>query len=206
MSAKFASGGGVTISVQDILVALKVSPARAWLDRLIAMRVAAARAKALGLDANHDALDEAVAVFYAERDLFDDAQIAVWLDAMGLEPADVHGHVREVLLTDMLRDHLAPDDTVASRFRSRPQDFATANVEIALWPSAGAAAELVLQIREGETDWLAATQRAQGFSAEVLRRSDAPPEIAASLFVAAPGELVGPVELDNGLHAVYRVL
>lgn len=196
----------MAITLEDVVVALKLSPAREWLEQLIATRVAAARAEAASLEVDHDELDEAVAGFYAERELFEDAQIDRWLDETRLTSADVHGHVRAGLLVRRLRDYLAPDEAVAARFRSSPHDFATVSVEIAAWPSAGAASELMLQVREGETDWLAAARRAESFSGEVLRRSDAPEEIASSLFAAAPGELVGPVELDNGGHAVYRVL
>lgn len=206
MNDEIARGGGVTASTADLLLSVKLGPGQALLQSVLARRAAAARARQDGLAAGEEAIEAALSDFFSERELFEEEQQEGWLRGFRLTREALAAHFAEVVLARKCREHLAPDAAVEKHFRSSPHRYARADVEVVAFPSQGAAAETALQLREGEIAWGDATSRAGGVEALNLTRSEAPEEVAAELFSAAPGAFLGPVETDEGGYALYRLI
>jgi hypothetical protein len=198
MTNLWLRAAGIEISDEAVLLELKAGPQSLLLDALVLRKSAAVRAVREGLHASEEEVDEALARFYTERDLFEDKEAADWRNSLRLDEEDLRGLIREECLARHLREHLAPDRMVQERFRSNPLAYTILEVEVFGFPTEGAAREFILSVREGERE------PGRG-EARRLTPSEAPEEIAAQLFSAAPGELVGPVEAEDGAQEVLRV-
>lgn len=198
-------GGGVSLTARDLLIALKLSADSSLLHGALLQRIAAARARAEGLAVTDEEIADALAQFFADRDLFEDEDVRAWLAAMRLDEDCVRAHVADSLLAEKLKMRLVPDEAARARYQASPHLYATVQVERLRLESEGAASELAMSVREQELTWADAARRAGGFEAETLRRADAPGEAAALLFSARPGQIVGPVETDEEGYLVYRV-
>lgn len=206
MSDEIARGGGVSATIADLLLSLKLGPGQGLLRDILSRRAAAARAKRDGLAATAEELDEAVSEFFTEIDLFEAAQQDAWLSRAKLSRETLAAHFAEIVLARKLRERLAPDEVVEKRFQANLHRYAKASVEVVEFESKGAAAETALQLREGEIAWTEAVSRAGGVDAHDVTRADAPEELAAELFSSEPGAFLGPVETDEGGHALYRLI
>ena len=191
-------GGGVTIADEVLLLELKLGGGAEFLAALMARKVAAAMATKRKVLVSDDELDDAVAAFYADRDLFEDEQIANWLKSTQVSEAAVREYVRETALVERAQSVLISDDAVRDRFASERYDYAVAVVEVFKFATPGEAKEFMLAVREKEAE------AADGEQREVTRR-EAPEEIAAALFSSEPGDLVGPVENEEGEQEVFRL-
>lgn len=206
MSDDIAQGAGVSATAADLLLAVKLGPGQALLQDILGRRAAAARAKQEGLEADAEEVEEALAEFFGELELFDEAAQEGWLRGMRLTRAALAAHFEEVVLARALRGHLAPDEAVEKRYRASLHDYARAEVEAVEFETKGAAAETALQLREGEIAWAEAAARAGGVESLAFTRAEAPEEAAAELFSSAPGAYVGPVEADEGGFVLYRLV
>ncbi len=189
-------GGGVTIDGDAVLLELKLGGGSEFVDDLLARKIAVAVATKRGITLSDDELDDALAAFYTDRDLFEEAQIAVWLKSMRLRGDAVREYVRESTLAQRVRAKLITDAAVEDRFGADRYDYAIAEVEVFEFATAGQAREFILAVREKET------AAADGERRKFTRR-EAPEEIAALLFSCDAGELAGPVENDDGRHEVF---
>jgi hypothetical protein len=189
---------GISISDEDVLLELKTGAWAALVQALVWRKSAASRAAQDGLEVSEEDVDVALGDFYLERDLLEDAQASAWREEKRLDEASLRRALREACLARRLRERMAPDAAVEARFRANPLSYARIDVEVFAFPSEGAAREFALAVREGEVD-------AGRGELRQLRAAAAPQEIAALLFAAGEGELVGPVETDDGTLEVYRV-
>jgi hypothetical protein len=206
MSGDIARGGGVEAGIADLVLAVKLGPGQGLLQEILARRAAAARARQEGLSATPEEIQDAVDAFFTENDLFEAPQQDAWMKAMSLSREALSAHFAEVVLADKLREHLVPDSTIEAHFKTSRHDYARADVEVIEFEAQGAAAETALQLREGEIAWAEAAARAGGLESRTESRREAPEEVAAELFSAAPGSFLGPVETDEGGFAIYRLV
>jgi hypothetical protein len=194
--APWLTAGGITLDADAILVALKLDDLAGFLQNLVRRKTAAAIAARLNLSFGEDEIESALAEFYAERDLFEDDQIAAWTDVMKLKEAAVREFVREGLLIEGARNTLITDRDVNQRFASERYDYSRGEVEVYSFATAGEAREFILAVQEHELE------PEQGERRELMRR-EAPQEIAAALFSSDPGQMLGPLESDEGSWEVY---
>ncbi len=206
MSGEIAQGGGVTAGLDDLVLAVKLGPGQALIQEILGRRAAAARATKEGLSADPDEIQEALDDFFTEIDLYEAPQQEAWLKSVTLTREALRAHFTEVVLAQKLRVHLVPDATIDAHFKTSRHEYTTADVEVVEFESKGAAAETALQLREGEIAWADAAARAGGLDARSETRREAPEEVAAELFAASPGAFLGPVETDEGNHAIYRLV
>jgi hypothetical protein len=192
------SGAGIDVTDEAVLLELKTGPWGDVVEGLLRRKAAAARAVEEGIAVPEDEVDEALAEFYADRGLLEDAQAAAWRQERHVAEEDLRGLAREQCLVRRLRERLAPDEVVERRFRANPLSYARVEVEVFKRPTEGAARELMLAVREGEITPGAGERRR-------LAPASAPEEIAAQLFGAREGDMLGPVEADDGGYDVYRV-
>jgi hypothetical protein len=205
VSDAIASSGAVSVTFDDLLLRLKLG-GDVSVETLLTHRLAVARAVAEGLTVTDEEISAETADLYAQLDLFEEVQVAAWLARMHLTAARVEQDVRDRLLIAALRLHLVPDELVEQRFHASFHDYGTAAMEVLAFASQGAAAELAIQMREGETTWGDAALRARDVTSQTLQRRQVPEEVASSLFAAPPGTIVGPAENEEGQYALYRIL
>lgn len=206
MDDAVVAGGGVSLTIDDVMLALKISDDHAFVVDHLVQRMAAARAHAEGLDVGDDELAQALADFYADRDLFEDQDVAQWLAQAKITKDALSAALRERLLAERLGAHLVPDDRVDTHYRATRHDYATADIEQIEFDTVGAAAEMMMQVSEGEISWQDAAARAGGLTSDVVSRTGVPEEIAGELFAAEPGAVLGPIETEEGAQAVYRLI
>ncbi len=195
---EWLKGGGVTLPADVILLELKLGGGAEFLGGLLARKVGVGLATKRKIELSDDELEDTVAAFYADRDLFETEQISAWLKANGVAEEAVREHVRERALVERARAELITDQAVSDRFSSDRYDYAMAEVEVFSFASAGEAKEFILAVREKEAE------PGEGERRQVTRR-EAPEEIAATLFACESGDLVGPVENDDGEQEVFRL-
>lgn len=201
----FLAGGKAGLTLAELGLEAKIGSLQAPLRHVLRRRAAARLAEEAGLNVAEDELETALSDFYAERELFEEEQIGAWRTANRLDEEDVRLWLRRELLADKLGEHLAPDEAIAKRFKAARRDYDRAGVAILRFSSPGAAAEVLLSLREGELTWERAVERAGGQEFIEYLRRDAPEEIAARLFTLVPGGLAGPVEDDEGGAVLYRL-
>jgi hypothetical protein len=195
---EWLSAGGITIDAAAVLLDLKVGAADSFLHKLVIRKIAAAMAAAKGIVVSDRETEAALAAFYSDHRLFEQEQIDEWHRSVPIEPSALRDFIHEHILQRRLEEVLAPDDVVLERFGSNPHDYARAEVNVFTFETEGAADEFILAVRE---------QEVQPFGNRVhLFRRDAPPEVAAELYSAQTGDLVGPVESDDRRFRVYRLL
>jgi len=191
--------GGAEIMAEDLLMEIKLRPGDALVSDLIFRKVAAALARKKGIQVAAEEVEEALGEFYAEQDLMEEEQVLAWRKARMIDEDALRGRLREERLRNRLREALVPDAAVEDRFRSNPYEYATAEVEVFVHPYAGVAKEFLLSVQEGEREAGVGERRR-------LTRAQAPEEVAALLFSAEPGALVGPAETEDETYEVYRLI
>jgi hypothetical protein len=195
---QWIKAGGAIIDCAAVLVELKAGSAPVFLENLMQRKIAAAIAVRKGIGVADAEIETALADFYVARGLFEPEQIAQWHRSLPIGEEELRGHLRERILHQRLAHEAVPEAAIVKRFSANPHEFARAEVNIFTFPIEGAASEFILAVREREIEPFAERLR--------ITRRDAPSEIAATLFAAEPGELVGPVEADDRRYQVYRLL
>jgi putative peptide maturation system protein len=160
-------------------------------------------------------LQTAMDSFRRARRLFTAEDTRRWMERRGLTHEKLERLVGDEATVTKLRDRVA-GGRVDAYFAEHRADFDVARIARVPFPDKESALRTVRQIRGGEVDFYEAAEgrfltaggRPSPASAvlftEVLRR-DTPPELAAAVFAAAPGDLLGPVPAEEG-WAVVRVL
>lgn len=191
-------GGGVTLTDQSFLLELKLGAAPDFLGTVLGRKIVKRLASQKKIELSDDELEDAVAAFYADRDLFEKEQVAVWLKTTQVTEQAVRERVLEMALVERARTILITEQEVRDRFAAERYDYAMADIEVFSFASAGEAREFILAVREKEAE------PGEGERRQLTRR-DAPEEVAAILFSCEPGDLLGPVENDDGEQEVYRL-
>lgn len=191
--------GGAEITGEDILFEIKMRDGSPSLRALALRRIFALRAQTEGLTIIEEEIQESVTEFFAEREIFGEEQMRLWLEHVSLSEKEIRQIVREQLLSERYQMKLASEKAIEERFIQNKPDYASACVQIMPCDTEGAAKEIMLAVREGEMEW-------HGGEKRILFRADAPEEIAASLFAGDSGDLHGPVENEDGEHEIWRLV
>lgn len=192
-------GAGVEVSAADLVRACKTGAGLPLARECLARRALAEQARRVGAAPTEEEVAEAGDAFFAEREVFEPEHRAAWLDAQRLTEAELRVWLSEAWLAERWQERVASDEAIEKEFRDHAALYATARIEVALCPTEGAAREVLLGAREGETPW-------RYDEARVVRRDTAPEETADALFAAAPGEWLGPFETEDERFEVWRVI
>lgn len=206
MSQLIARGGGAEIPLDELLLALRVGEGKELLEKLLTNRLSSIRAKEDDVELSPDEKSSALADYLAERDLVTDEATDAWLKDRLLSRGDIERWVLAGALRDKLKGHLVPDDAVLRRFEATSGDHSRIEVEEIRFESVGAADEIALELREGEIPWTTASARAGGMTPRSFTRPEVPEAALGPLMAAGAGEIVGPIEADDGRYALYRFL
>jgi putative peptide maturation system protein len=160
-------------------------------------------------------LQEAMDEFRSAKKLFKADDTLLWLERHGMSQEKLERYVSENAMVPKLRERIAAG-RVDEYFAQHARDFDTvwiARLEVA---DESQAREFAEQIRAGKLDFFAAAERCFVGAAKrgerpetalfaVIERREAEPTLREQLFAATPGQLVGPVPVENG-QALLRIL
>jgi putative peptide maturation system protein len=167
------------------------------------------------IDLTDAELQDAIDRFRAAKKLFKAEDTLQWLEQHGMSQERLERYVSESAIVPKLRDRISAG-RVDEYFREHQHDFDVARIARLEVPDAVHACELAEQIRSGALNFFAAAERLFSEAAErdasakaslfdTIERRQASAALRNQLFSAAPGQLIGPVPVENG-HALMRVL
>jgi parvulin-like peptidyl-prolyl isomerase len=201
---------GKTLSLRDFFNTLKL---RGRLEDLI-REVAEAQlvtelARAEGLAVTDQELQGFADRFRRQHKLYKAADTHAWLTQRNLTPLDLQNYLEQVLLREKLADRLTKGK-VEAYFAENRARYDRASLAYVLVEKEGMANELLSQIQEDGLDFAEAARkysldkatRERGGSAGVVGRAALPPAVATAVFLARPGDVVGPIKTDRGFLIV----
>jgi putative peptide maturation system protein len=138
-----------------------------------------------------------------------------WLERHGMTHEKLEELVAKEAMVGKLRDRITVG-RVTAYFEEYQADFDTAYIARFQFGDEESAYQTWEQIRSGEVDFyeaaqcrfLAAVQRREHPSGDifaVIKRGQAIPELGMAVFAAQPGEVLSPVQIEQG-YAIVRVL
>ena len=148
----------------------------------------------------------AMNAFRRAHRLYTAADTHRWLEQHAMTHAKLEELVTYEATVAKLRERVAAD-RVESRLAANRADFDTARIARFVCADAEVARQTVERIRNSRSDFYAEAERTEQPDlrfAEVTRCEN-PPELAAAVFAAASGEVVGPIPTPDG-HLIVRVL
>ncbi len=179
---------------------------------LVRRKEAAKKAHQLGAEASADEIQQFSDTFRAVQGLHSATETMDFLEQNGLTVDDFEEFCEEAVLTNILLEHLADERAIAEYFVNNRSDLDLARVSVIVVAGEDLANEIAMQVTEDGEDFhqLARehsideqTKYAGGYVGAVSR-SMLPPEVAAKVFNADPGDLVGPFEAE-GMFQLIRV-
>lgn len=155
-------------------------------------------------------LQEAMDAFRATKGMFTAQDTHAWLERRGMTQEALESLVAEQVLLRKVRER-AVGEQVEPYFEVHSRDFDVAKVARFVVGDESEAREIAGRLRGGRASFLETAEQRfvkergdAGLFAAIERRA-AEPALAKALFWAAPGELIGPVPVENGF-ALMRVL
>jgi putative peptide maturation system protein len=151
--------------------------------------------------------------FRRARRLYRAEDTHCWLEQRGLTPEALESLVTNEVLVAHLRERVT-DGQVEGHFAEHERDFDTARIARFEMSAAPDAASTATSIRDGRLDFYAAAERqalvgdGTGPASalfEIVRRGEVSPELAAAVFGAEVGQVVGPVATEGGF-TIVRIL
>lgn len=137
-------------------------------------------------------------------------QTLAFFKQWGLSQDDFEQFCEATALTEKLRNHLANDDKVEEYFVTHRSDLDRAVISVIMVADEGLAEELRMRIEEDGEDFHAlarahsideSSKRAGGHRGYVSR-SDLPEPVAARVFNASAGDILGPFEIEQKRHLI----
>jgi parvulin-like peptidyl-prolyl isomerase len=185
--------------------------ARNFAREAIIAREAVEKADELGLEASGDELQEFADDFRRLRDLTSAKDTLDYLAHHGLTEDDFSDFCEATILIGKLRDRLASEERVREHFIRNRSEFDLAKVSTLTVAEESLAVEIILQVTEEGGDFHALarkhsldadTKSLGGFQGFVARRRFNP-EIAAKVFNAAAGEVLGPYPENGHFRLIF---
>lgn len=173
------------------------------LQQSVVNRAAAAR----GIEVNPQEIQVEADLQRRERRLEKAADTFAWLSEQQITPEEWEAGIRDRLLVEKLKRELFGHD-VESYFVQNRLDFDQVVLYQIVVPYEQLANELFYQIEESEISFfeaahlydLNATRRQQCGYEGTLYRWSLRPEIAAVVFAATPGQIIHPIQTEQGFH------
>ena len=204
--ATIGTVNGKEISAAEALRSMKLSN-RLWaLESSLEDMVVEERAKQQGLTVEAGELQTAADDFRRQRGLHSAAATEKWLEEARLSLEDFEQMLERQLLREKLKAQAIPDDAVERHFAENRQMYESAELSQFHVGTRGKAEELLAQINDEGADFaeLASQHasddaaRSNGGRVGQVNRKALSPEVEGVVFGAKAGEVVGPLETDQG--------
>ncbi len=200
-SVVVATVQGAAVSLHDLLRSVKL---KGQLSGLIAAtvvdRIIADTALKHGLGVSDEELQQAANAFRLSRGLSKAADTRRWLAQNHLEESDLEESLHRELLQQKLAEHVTRDQ-VAKHFADNRARYDRARLRHLVVQKDGIAQELLSRMQEEDADFaelarqhsLDQRTRSSGGDLGIVSRAAMPPVVAAAVFAAKNGEVVGPL-------------
>jgi peptidylprolyl isomerase len=207
-SVVVAEMAGSPLTLQEFLHGLKLyGQLGPLIDEAVRDRVLRTAAAREGVTVSDEELQAGVDRFRIGIGLSKAADTQQWLQENHLGVDDLERLVEADLLREKLQERLT-DEQVARHFADNRAAYEQARVAHLLVDSAGAAEELLSQIRDDGANFAALARqhsldeesRAAGGALGLVGRAALGHIAAAAVFGARPGDVVGPFQSDAGHH------
>lgn len=159
-----------------------------------------------------DDIQRAMDAFRRRHRLFTAEATLRWMRERGLRQEQLERMVTEEAEIATLRDRVVGDQ-VATYFEAHRAAFDTARIARCVFPDAPRASEALARVRKGATSLAALAQErflsdpdADRDLFAVLTRETPAGALAEAVFAAAPGDLIGPLPVENATFAIAQVL
>ncbi len=168
-----------------------------------------AGAKEAGITVSDEELQTEADRFRSQLGLYSAKETEGWLKTLDLTVDDLESFCNGTVLSSKLCRNLFADKA-EEYFTVNKLNFDEAEVSQMVVAEESLAQELLLQLKEGESRFADLAKdysldkvngRLGGYTGWVSRESLGP-SFAGAIFSAVPGEIVGPVETDEGYHLV----
>ncbi len=160
------------------------------------------RAKELKISVSVEELQQCADSYRVNHGLFNAEQTYDFLKRAGLTEEDMESFCETSLLTAKLMDHLADEKKIEEYFVNNHSDFDLARIHIIIVKDKGLADEILIQIEDEGKDFYAGarefstdeTTKYGGGYVGLVTRNRLEPEVAAKVFNASAGDVLGPFE------------
>lgn len=201
-----AYDGGSVSTDECVRYGMVTGAGRALFEEIVKVREGAREARRLGFAVDDVTLQNFVDRFRASHGLHSAAATLNYLDRAGFDVESFERLCEEVLLSRRFEEELLAPPNVRQFVVEQHLQFDTVAVRRIVVNDGNLANELRMRIEEDEEDFatLAAeySKRPDAGAIVRLRRSAFPADVAARLFQARPGTMVGPFETDEGYELV----
>ena len=207
-----ARANGTELSLRELLHTLKLQ-GRLWplVAEALADKVIATAARQEGLRVRAEELQRAADAFRLRHGLSKAADTRRWLAANRLSQADLEEGLQRALLRDKLAERVTAG-RVEKWFAENRGRFDRARLRHLVVDGEGVAQELLQRVQEDGADFadlarrysLDAASRAAGGSLGVVLRQRLAADVAAAVFAAGKGAVVGPFQTAAG-HVLVQV-
>jgi parvulin-like peptidyl-prolyl isomerase len=170
------------------------------------------KAKELDLSVSTDELQKYADNFRGNHGLYSSEQTIDFLERGGLTEDDFESYCEARLLTEKLMNHLADQKTIDEYFVNNHSDFDLARIYRIVVSEKSLADEILIQIQEEGKDFHAGAKQYStdestkygGGYCGLITRNLVQPEVAAKVFNASAGDVLGPFERE-GLFELIMV-
>ena len=177
---------------------------------ILQRKVVLGKANELGIVASDEDLQYFTDTFRVTHGLYSAEETLSFLETAGTNQEDFETFCESSVLLTAIKDHLADNKSVREYFINHRSEFDVARISIIVTASEDLANELVMRIIEDEDDFhqLAreyslddATKYSGGYVGVVNRRSLSP-RLAAKVFNANAGDVLGPFPSDENYQLI----
>jgi peptidylprolyl isomerase len=202
---------GGTISPEEVVGFLTLTgQAQGVLAEVARRKEALKRAGELGISVSDEELQEIADQYRRLRGLYSAEEMGRFLVNEGLTEEDFEAFCEASALMAALRAHLATEKRVEEHFVNNRAELDRARISSLVVRDKALADEIFIQVTEEGEDFHAmarrhsldqATRYAGGYVGVVSRRI-LPPDLAAKVFNAEAGEVLGPFQRDELIQLV----
>ncbi|MEW5801688.1 MAG: peptidylprolyl isomerase [bacterium] len=210
METGYAQG---KISFEEIVKFLALSGmAYSIYPEVIKYKETRKKAGELGLTVSDEQLQTFADNYRKARDLYSARDTHAFLENSGLTAGDLESFCESMILIDLLKEHLADERKVEECFVNNRADFDLARISIIAVKEENLANEIIMQVTEDGEDFHALARKHSmdqkskysGGHIGLISRRLLGPEIAAKVFNASSGDVLGPFKI-NGLFQLILV-
>jgi len=178
---------------------------------ILQRKVVLDKTKELGIIVSDEELQDFSDTFRVTRGLHSAEEMHSFLKAAGIEEDDFEEYCESSVLSAAIRDYLADDKSVQEYFINHRSEFDLARISIIVTSSEDLANEFIMRITEDEDDFhqlareysLDDTTKYSGGYVGAVDRKGLSPELAAKVFNANSGGVLGPFPKDENFQLTF---
>ena len=205
-----------TVNAEAFIAHLKLSQEfQDLMRRFIRHRIAVLAAKEKGLAPSPSEIQAAADDYRRCFGLHRARQTQEWLDRSGVSEADFESYIEDLVYSKKLTETIVNEQAIDAYYRGNAPKFETIDIRRMVIDEEGKAMEIAAIVKETPERFseLArdhsadAATREEGGRINGLTRAMLPDALAARIFSADEGDVIGPVSHgDDGYHEVIQIV